>query len=409
MKKCKTNLSKKEITEKKRTAKKRKNRRLSDGEHHRVMAQVDKKIAPLPLVEVPSVLIRNNCTEKESKEIKCIREKLSKALQEVAQESRSTPEKWKNNRRLTNKQFKELMKKASIELGINDKKGLPILDVWSYKPVPIRTQFERILVALSNSQSFVYDQYMELVKGRRFKLKDKLAIFGWLMYPHMVNKPFCLIPKKERCNDVRKIGLKKWGDVKIRPVRVMLDEEYLREVAGKKRKKKDVFDRMHVDKKIEWARHAKTVIGDDIVAENVQNLFYTEEMNIMIVAMKYACKMTGISYFRSVYAEPYWIVYRINKYHNQITNKEYDVFLKIAQDHLGTGDKKTEPIMSDGELHDKLGEILKSFGLTKSYNKWCVRRQTVKTKDGRSDLKALGRNMSVGRIDEFLKEHYQTN
>lgn len=401
----KSKMSKKEIQEIKSKAKKRTNRRLPDGEYHRLLARVDRgeeQRESLPIVDIDSSKLLMGDGYVNSQEVQCMRRHISKAFQEVARENLPL-NKNRKNRRLTNKQFKELMRMASIELGINDKKGFGILDLDKSEPIPLKKQFERILLALSFSQSFVYNRYMELTKGKRPKLKDKLAILGWLMYPTIVTKPFCLIPEKDRSKKVRQIGLRPWGDVKIRPIRVVPGEEYIREVTGKKRHKTDAYDRLPLDKKIEWARHAKRIIGDgeslDLIKTTVQTLFYKEDMNILLVAMRYGCKMTGISYFRSVYAEPYWIGYRINKYCNNMTSKEYSVFLQMAQDFLGTSNKKTEPILSLDELHKKLKEILRSFGLEKKYNQW------IEENKDRVGLNYL----SVKKVSDFIQEYYQTH
>jgi len=409
----KKKMSKKEIAEAKRIAKGRENKRLSDGEHYRIMAQAMSGSTndSLPVLAQPVKTTRESSQiidrEANKPHVKVLTQMMSDALTDVTVVKHDITPKGKN-RRLTNKQYKSLMSKVADGLGINNN-SYSLLDLHKAgRPLTTAQLMEQILFTLSHSQWDIYSIYQNIVKSKRIKVKDRLGLVAWLLYPNEVAKPMCLIPAKDKAKELRNdiIGLKKWGDVKITPVRVIPDDEYIREVKGKTRKKTDVFDRMPLDKKIEWARHAKKILGKETKEIfsatghlKTQTLFNTNEMDLIHVAMKYACKMTGMRPFRGMYAEGYWVVYRINKYCEETTGKEFETFLAIAQEHMGWDRKKTIPLLSTKEFQEKLRGMLKHLGLEPEYKKWCA-----KNKD------RVGFNgMATRKVKSLIQEYYRTH
>jgi len=292
--------------------------------------------------------------------------------------------------RLTTEQFKKMMKQATEELGLNDKKAAPILDTTTPAPLKdINDIIDRVTVNLASSEieaSDIVEQFEELTHGRRFKKKDKLNILGWLLSPHS-KKPMCLIDKRERVKKPRNIGLKKKGDIGIlnRPMRELPDEQYLREIDSSKNRKRtkfDAFDKLHLDTKIEWARHATSIIGDQTgyrmsKLTNYPTMLFDSEQDAIQIAMKYACKMCGISTFRGNYAKPYWIIHRINKFNEAMTTKEFETFYKVSCDYLGITKKSIRTINSDDAIA-KLIPTLKNMGLYEEYKEW-YKKETAKT------------------------------
>lgn len=413
-------MTKKEMAKNKRQAKTRANRRLSDGEHHRLMAQAmaARTDGDLPIIDQDTLDMKKSVghtrgtnhldfTKGNSPKVRILANKIAENLTDVT-EVKSNTTKGGNNRRLNSKQYKSLMSKVAKELGINDDEHSVLELQKRGKPMTTAQLMEQILFSLSYSQWGIYEEYQRIVKSKRIKVKDRMGLIGWLMYPNEVTKPMFLIPAKEKTNEPRNrtIGLKKWGDVKIHPVRVVPDDEYIREVKGKRRKKTDVFDRMSLDDKIGWARHAKSVLGDEdkqvaavVGFHKTQALFNSSEIDLIKVSMKYACKMVGMKSFRGMYAEPYWIVYRINKYCKESTSKEYDTFLEVAQEHMGWGKKKTLPILSSEEFHKKLFGMLKHLGLDGEYKNW--------SKENKNEVGFEG--MSVKKVRNLIQGYYRTH
>jgi len=387
MKKIKPKMLKKEISLTKRSAKERKNRRLSDGEARRVMAVAWCDVKPTEIVDIDSRKIVMNEEERvplfsamaiiSDKKVKSIQRKISKEFDRI-QEGKYNIDRLKNrgknkNRRLSKKQFERLMKKASKELGINNEKTFPILDLdVNDKPKKLEECFENVLCSMSYSHPSIYMEYKKLTKGKKIKLKDKFSILGWLMYPSHTSHPFCLLSKKERSKEIRKIGLKTKGDIKIRPVRIMPDEHYLKEIGPDKRTKRDAFDELDNDGKIEWARHAQVILGEsgEYTTIGCMLLFPdVKEVAIVVFAMKYACKMCEVPVFKGIFAEPYWIIYRMKKFCEVMTSKEYNTFMELSQDFVGESKKKIK-IVSVKEAITKLMSTLRGLGLLTKYKKW---------------------------------------
>ena len=154
-------------------------------------------------------------------------------------------------------------------------------------------------------------------------------------------------------------------------------------------------------------RRCRSMLGDEdkAIADSCEvlktrKLFNTNEMDLIQVSMKYACKMVGMSSFRGNYARPYWIVYRINKYASETTSKEYEIFLKVVEDHMGWGkNKKTIPILSEKEFHQKLMDIVKHLGLQKEYKKW-----------ERENKDKVGfRRLSVNKVRNMVQDYYSSH
>ena len=153
-----------------------------------------------------------------------------------------------------------------------------------------------------------------------------------------VDKPFCLLTKKEKSNEVRKVVKRKivkpqgrLFEVDTRPYRCIPDEEYIKETCGDKRTKLDSFDKMSIDDKIKWARYSNLILGkaknNSIkLSDNIRS--EVDEKNI-VWAMKYACKMTGKPLFQGRFKEAYWIFYRTMKYCYSKTRTESDLYLKV--------------------------------------------------------------------------------
>jgi hypothetical protein len=174
-----------------------------------------------------------------------------------------------------------------------------------------------------------YKEYKKIINGKKLNLTDKKNIIVKLSNTK-VDKPFCLLTKKEKSNEVRKT-VKPRGDVFVRPYRCIPDEEFIRETNGDKRTKLDSFDRMSIDEKIEWARYSNLILEKSKfnsmkLSDNIKSEI--DELHI-VFAMKYACKMTGKPLFQGRFKEAYWIFYRTMKYCYSMTKKESDLYFKI--------------------------------------------------------------------------------
>jgi len=400
----KKKMTKSEISKIKKEAKARKNRRLNEGEFRRVMAKYSPKEDnenDLPIIDINDLNreIKELSESKLSKEsdrslisehkpiasihvaglpknnphINDLVKKFDKELKSLnpPQEYRSK----KSNRRLSNKQFKSLMKKAAIELGINDNKGTPIIDLnetTSAKDFNNQLWWQQhqdkvIDMVFYGNSSFVSlaDEYKKIIRGRKLSFADKLNIIYYLIMKKTTPKPMCLLSKKEKTNEIRKV-VKPRGDIKERPFRLIPDEEYFKEITKSKRTKRDYFDKLDIDDKIDWARYANLIL--DISTEHFGSLRIHNETDVEIVtfAMKYACKMSKIPEFKGDFANPYWTLYRVYRYCNHMTNSEYKVYYKMALEHLNIN-KRTIPIINASDCVEKLIPTLKSCGVYKKY------------------------------------------
>ena len=289
--------------------------------------------------------------------------------------------------KLTKREFNSLMKKASVELGINDN-NLPVLDLYPEPPIVLpktSSMLDIILTTLENKNvpgiQKALNRYEKIIQKRRFNNKDKIHILGWLLMPETTKKPMCLIDKKEKIKECRKIGLKTKGDISSfdRPFRMVFDDQFLKEISvAKNRTKFDAFDKLDAHTKIKWSGYAKKVMG-----ENVNELFKKLKVNSGLfdsesftVAMEYACKMCNIPKFKGIFAKPYWIHYRMSKFEQfldmplgDLGDKEFSVFFEIACKHLGINNK-TIKIMKQGEAIKAVIPTLKNMKLYKEYQKW---------------------------------------
>jgi len=401
----KKKMTKKEIEFTKKISESRKNRRLSEGEYDRIMSFIkSKEDEGIPTIDLDGVEINLTDSKIRDKKHSMTKEtiNLQKRLYDIIQDPNGVKKrlgKTKNNR-LTDPQFKSLMKKAYEELGINDREGYPILDLDTVQEISQKECIDILLNNMENSDPRKYSQYKEMTNGKRVTYRDKLSLIAWIIGVSK-NKPMRFLDKKDKVNEVRnkKIGLKKGGDIKIRPIRVIPDEEYIREVTGKKRTKFDSFDKMDKDKKIIWARYANSILGEGVDVKKVAVLFCQVDADIVKVAMEYACKMTGISFFQGRYKEPFWIVHRANKYNKELTSTEHEVFLDLAQKHIESRIKSPSKILNTDELYNKLTSILSNLGIDEKYKEWHQKRW--------GDSKPYGRGqITIKRIMQFINSEY---
>ena len=332
----------------------------------------------------------------------------------------------KKNRRLTKRQYESLMKKIH-EIGINDDE-YEVVDLNDKGEYKIDDLIQLCLTGLKyEGMGNVQEQYDQLISKKKFKTAEKLAILSYLMNVAYVNKyasyfsnvreditgieglgkeftigslmvdemlkncsmlkesvlsarlnqlyspkvsvPFCLIPKKERINQIRNeaVQLKKKGDLKIRPFRVVPDNEYLKELDGKRRRF-DSFDKLTKDKKIQWARYANLVLGIKLAEKFCMSRLDKLDCENITFSMKYACKMSGIPEFKGIFAGPLWVLYRIDKFSNAMTDKEHRTFFNMALDHLGIQKTKAIPVLDTQEAAKRLEPILKEFKLYGKYS-----------------------------------------
>lgn len=349
----------------------------------------------------------------------------------------------KKNRRLSKRQYESLMKKIN-EIGINDDK-YKIVDLNDKGKYKIDELIQLCLTGLMyEGLGDVRVRYRKLTDKKKFKTAEKLAILSYLMNVAYVNKyaayfsrnereditgirdlskeftigsntvdealrgsgifresiltarlnqlyspkvsvPFCLIPKKERINEVRNEAakLKKKGDVKIRPFRIIPDKEYLKEREGK-RTRFDSFDKLSNDKKIQWARYANLVLGVKLAEKFCMSRLDKLDCENITFSMKYACKMMSISEFKGIFAGPLWVLYRIDKFSSAMTDKEHKMFFNMALNHLGIQKTKAIPVLDTQEAAKRLEPILREFKL---YGKYSDR---VKQEGRDSALKVAG-------------------
>jgi hypothetical protein len=292
------------------------------------------------------------------------------------------------NRRLSDSKFRRLMAQASTKLSLKDNEDdLPILDLYGSTHESMDELIQLCINGLVYERPSILNEYSQMIRGRRLESKDKLAILTYLRSKREGRKPFCLLSENEKTNEFRKV-VKPSGDIKSRPFRIIPDDEYFLEVHGEKRTKFDKFDRMSLDEKIEWARYANLIlnIGEkNNIGQSfrlrVQNAFDYESV---IFAMKYACKMSKIPEFKGDFANTYWILLRVYKFHNNMTNKEYSVYYRMALEHLNLLEKrKTLSVISPSEAVERLIPMMKRSGVYKKY-------MSCKKEDAHVNLKLAG-------------------
>ena len=300
----------------------------------------------------------------------------------------------KNNRRLNSRQYKSLMNKIK-EIGINNDKH-EIIDLDTYKAPSIPELIDLSLNVLTyHGRDDVRQKYNKIVKGKKFTDANKLSILSYLfnsmvgvlkkvdrnigVWTREISKlvvdpnekiPFCLLPEKMKTKEARnrKIGLKTKGDIKVRPLRFMPDEEYLKEMQHK-RTKFDSFDKISDDKKILWSRYVEMVLGSENI-EKGYNEWKTDDPETISFAMKYACKMVGIKEFSGNFCRPYWILYRANKFKGQKTKKEQEIFDRITMKSIGVkSNEKTIPIIDSTYAIKLVVPVLKEMGVYEEYQK----------------------------------------
>jgi len=389
-------MSKKQISENKKTANKRKNRRLSDVEYRTVMlaAKDQLGIHNDDAIEINEVSLNSYpftlCSSKfqtTKKLAKSYSKKMVKRLEISYAKQLDLFNRFQNNtkkRRLTDKQYKDLMKKAADELGINDRKTLPILGDEPDKVLTSEDIINRCEYTTWLENPKVLETYRVITRGRKLEFKDRLWTLAYayhLNYNHLsskpkdalryaqmmayIKKPLFLISKKERINDIRKV-VKPRGNVKVHPIRILPDDEYFKELTNKKRTKLDAFDKLPINKKIMWAR--SFVLSTNIdVENNVRPIasMNLDEINYITFMMKYCCRLHKISDFKGNFASPFWIYLRAKKY-NLMTKQEANLFSSMAIKHL-EGNKKSIPIIDPRVAIQKLMPTIQNL---KRYRNW---------------------------------------
>lgn len=394
----KAKMTKAEIAKIKRQAKSRKNRRLSDGEFVRLMAlhRPKEDDSGLSIIDInkenftiPESILQNAgnlvtgggpvrikgpvfTDAKKTEDLKTKIEVEMKRFNDSYKKSK------KSYRRMSNKQFKALMKKAVIELGINDDKGIEVIDIDAPSKHTNEDLIDLILqsATYTNGKTNIREEYKKAIRGHKLNWVDKHSILHYLLTDKTSPKPWCLLSKKEKTNEVRKV-VKPRGDIKERPFRLIPDDEYVNEILQKKRIKMDYFDKSDLDSKIEWARYSNLVLNISSSVFTHIRITNKSDADIAMFAMKYACKMTKTPEFKGNFADPYWVILRTHKYCNHMTNREYDIFYKMAIDFLGIGQgKKTIPVIDASEAIEKLIPTLKA---NKTYKKYENKTKTDKS------------------------------
>lgn len=460
----KNKMTKKEIQEIKRRAQKRKNRRLSDGEAARILARFKSQSMvestdALPIVERNQLALNGisvnsetvSTDEKAHERIKSHAEALSKILgkhggsQPVVARSGKSPSEIrpivkkivkkhipnnskvnkrcvftvgseeamrddlrsnKKNRRLSDKKHKSLMKKAIVELGLDDKGDIGVIDLDNFGKdyFKDKSSLERILETLRLDNPNIVDEFEDIVRRKKIKRwGDKVAVITYLLAKPALNArtpggdwaranfkmPMCLIQEKDKIKDVRNNALlphykspdnvnerrlNKWGDIKEHPFRVIPNDEYFLEINGKSRKKLDAFDKMSMDKKIQWARYANliTKIGSNNIEYIKFNLKSEADQEVAWFAMKYACKIMDVPEFKGEFKNPYWILYRIIRYHAVMTSKESGLYCKMSIKYANAyanayNPSRTIPILNRDQAFSRLIPTLKKHGLYKKF------------------------------------------
>lgn len=408
----KNKMTKEHIERIKSVAKKRKNRSLSDGEAARVMAKASSAFGWTEDLCQEAPVVELTLTDDGFKYLNGRTIYVPPARNPKKQIVRAgnvpvEPVKVKRDvsknkgRRLSKKQYLSLMKKASVELGINDRPH-SIMDLdRKEKELTIDELMElTINVMLRYGMKNEVKDFRNAIRNKRLTNGDKLAILSYVYFGKgkRCKIPMALIKEKERCNDVRKV-VKPWGDIKERPERYMPDEEYFREERGETRTKRDAFDKLSDDKKIEWARYANLIVG---FGENSRNPNFVDsfkvrtkaDCDVATIAMRYACKMMNMAEFKDIFANPFWIFLRILKYYNAMTNKEHQMWFDMAIDYLGINQKRFIPILSRDKVVSKLEPTLKNLNL---YNKFL----SVTKKSGKFKSKLeIAKNMIKESVNE---------
>jgi hypothetical protein len=398
-------MTKTEVLRAKEEAKKRNNRRLDASEFARIQAILKSESEEIPMLDLD-----NNISFKQFKPIKSagwneikrnpkyaqMKGQIERALDPQNTTSRSDKTARKN-RRMSDTQFRKMMKLASVELGINDNKGLPVLDLVKSE---VRTNKEIIEAVLQNIAPFdvrctkkdIRDEYLRLIRGRKLSFADQLGILFYLAVgKRPAYKPMCLLSKEEKQDRVRKGIIKPRGDIKERPVRFVPDETLIAEIQGKPRSQKDAFDKLGDNKKVEWARYAnlvlKTNISDVYFKTRIQS---QADAEVALFAMKYACKMSKIPEFKGVFRNPWWILYRVFDCNN-MTQREFSVYNTMLMDHLGLlKERRTIPIISSQEAIKRLLPEIKRENLYKQY------KEVAREQDSSYNLKLAKTMLTKG-------------
>lgn len=433
MKELKRKMSKEEVRSIKKVAQKRKNRRLEEGEAARLMAKATGVLAlrdtpdDLQIIDhviktdrlcipdtclhdprkpvVPPKAVTSNIpgvnAAKKNNKVKSVETLFTVGSTEAQRKNLNSN---KKNRRLTNRQYKSLMKKAEKELGLRED-DIGVLDLEHFEEDYFGEEkpLQRVIDSLlSRGYSDLIKEYRNLVRNKKVtRCGDKLSIINYLLHKPILDErssagdkaratfkiPMCLIPKNDRIDRKRNyemsslcVGgvqiarhLHKRGDIKERPFRIIPDEEYFLEINSErnlgKRTKFDAFDRMSQDKKIAWARAANLItrIGTDDIIAIKDNVKSESDVDVALFAMKYACKVMSLPEFQGRFKNPYWILYRIIRYHMEMTSKENGLFCKMSSGYASLDPKKTIPIINEKTAIQRLIPTLMKLKLYKDF------------------------------------------
>jgi hypothetical protein len=234
-------------------------------------------------------------------------------------------------------------------------------------------------ISISNPEA--YKKYIKLIGKKSLSGKDRLSVLAYIIDPNFNKAPFCTMPVKDRVKEARKIGLKKGKKhgvaalILAKYANITPDDEFKLESSGKKRKKLDAFDKLSLDKKIEWTRYFESFVGH----ENFDNLgrkIVRDQygMELLTYAMKYACKLSGIPYFQGNFASSFWISYRARRYSGIRTEKEHNVLMSIINENKN----KLEKIIDANKALELSLNTIKSLKLTNRYEESLKKHKVFK-------------------------------
>lgn len=247
--------------------------------------------------------------------------------------------------------------------------------------------------------------------------KDLLAIATWTYYtygknpdgqneplsrpppPRFLRKPLCLLSPSEIDASKREIGLKAWGDTRA-PYRHVPSEELIKKMDHEFSKsfdrlesidlKDDSFLNASRDARIKWARAA-----DSMYESTKQD--HEDVSSCVYRAMEYGCKVSGIPTFEDEKASDIYILARIDKYKDGMTDEEVVAGLLMIEDSTPQESDSVEIenlSMEPGLILEKLLPTLADLQLKDFYD------QAVKSAEVRHQ---------VGRIVNPLDTRYRLN
>jgi len=214
--------------------------------------------------------------------------------------------------------------------------------------------------------------YLKEVKragGLRCSVEERLKIAGYIYFNK--TKPMSLLDDHEITDEVREIGIRKWGDIKVHPKRNLVTKQTLKEwgerinpVPAETIDNDDSFMGLCLDDRIRWAHLFMSCYHGHMADRD-------EEEISLLKAMDDVCSKFKIKPFDAEWRDPDFIRFVVEEYQGRMLSPDIMASVASVEESIKPSDLPedvaTRPVEGDGAILKKMIPTLKSLGRYEDY------------------------------------------